>query len=166
MTVYSTHISWTDSSWNPTLGCDKVGSECGNCYAEVIANRLMGGFYLRLHLGAAGRFRPVATPAGPGSRMVFVNSMSDLFHKRIPEALLGRVFDQMEAAPDTVFQILTKREPYMRHYVAARYQGAGVPEQIWLGVSTSHDPSRGRLDQLRRLKHEVGISAPSSRSSP
>ena len=159
MTVQSTHISWTDSSWNPTVGCDKVGPECDNCYAELIANRLMGGFHLRLHpdrLAQAARFRPIATAAGPRPRMVFVNSMSDLFHPDIPVAFLDRVFEGMEANPAAVFQILTKRAPGMRRYIVGRYAATGVPDHIWLGVSTGHDPSRGRLDQLRRLKDAVG----------
>src|ERR1700675_4368452 len=110
-------IEWTDATWNPVTGCTKISSGCDNCYAERFAERFRGvpghpftaGFSLTLRserLGQALVWRR--------SRMIFVNAMSDLFHKEIPRTFVDRVFDTMERATWHTFQVLTKRSSLMR----------------------------------------------------
>ena len=115
-------IEWTETTWNPVTGCSKASPGCLHCYAERMAKRLkaMGasrttsdGFALR---SAPGRAR-CAPRVGKAPRTVFVNSMSDLFHEEVPLEFIQRVFDVMNRARSTSFQILTKR--------AARLRGAG-----------------------------------------
>ena len=112
-----TGIEWTDTTWNPVTGCTKISSGCENCYAERFAERWRGvsghpyeqGFDLRLwpsRLNQPTRWRR--------PRMIFVNSMSDLFHKRLPSDFVDRVFEQMESASHHIYQILTKRSSIMR----------------------------------------------------
>jgi protein gp37 len=90
--------------------------------------------------------------------LVFVNSMSDLFHDDIPDAFRDKVFDAMENVPtaSAVFQILTKRHMTMRRYIERRYHGIPIPRHIWLGVSCEDNRVRGRLDALRRMKDAMG----------
>lgn len=145
-----TSIEWTNSTWNPATGCTKVGRGCDNCYAETLAERFRGvknhpyeqGFDLRLwhdRLDIPKRWiRP---------RRIFVNSMSDLFHKEIPRLFIDRVFDTMEAANHHIYQVLTKRSSLMRDYVKARYKGQTVPHHIWLGVSVEDS------DYVSRIRH-------------
>lgn len=132
-------ISWTEATWNPVTGCDKVSPGCDHCYAETIAHRFAGtpaypnGFALTLHpkrLEQPLRWRR--------PRMIFVNSMSDLFHPQISDGYLDQVFDVMEIAGHHTFQILTKRHARMRNYLRARVDRLGVasmPAHIWVGVS-------------------------------
>lgn len=116
----ATKIEWTDATWNPTTGCDKVSAGCKNCYAERMAKRLkaMGnrrykdGFKLTLHedlIEAPLRWRK--------PRMVFVNSMSDVFHEDVPFEFIDKVFAVMALCPQHTFQILTKRAERMRDYL-------------------------------------------------
>ena len=153
-----TAIEWTDATWNPVTGCTKVGPGCDRCYAERFAERWRGipghayeqGFDLRLwptRLDQPARWRK--------RRKVFVNSMSDLFHKDIPRAFIDRVFDAMEAADWHVYQVLTKRSSLMRNYVRRRYKGGRVPTHIWLGVSVEDAAHTGRLAHLRQVPSEV-----------
>ena len=92
----------------------------------------------------------------PIPRMVFVNSMSDLLHEDIPVAFRDQVFQAMEGAPNTIFQVLTKRDQGLFEYAGARYAGRGVPLNIWLGCSVENNRVAGRVDTLRRLKDRVG----------
>ena len=119
-------IEWTDATWNPVTGCTKVGPGCDNCYAERFAERFRGvanhpfnqGFDLRLwpeRLALPARWKK--------PRMIFVNSMSDLFHKEICRAFVDSVFEAMETADWHIYQVLTKRSSLMRDYVAERYGG-------------------------------------------
>lgn len=161
MVSMHTHISWCDSTWNPTTGCTKVSAGCDHCYAEALTNRLWGGDFgtVKLHpdrLAKVSSFTP--KPGDDGRlvpRMVFINSMSDIFHDDIPDAFRDRVFDSMATMPDTVMQLLTKRPMTMRRYIADRFP-AGVPDHLWLGVSVEDNRVRGRIDTLRRLKDQVG----------
>lgn len=159
MTVMKTRISCFDSTWNPTFGCDPVSPGCDNCYAEAIARRFHGGFALRLkphRLADAARFKPITEASGPRPPRVFVNSMSDLWHRDIPDTYLDRIFEAAEGNPDAVFLCLTKRAPRMVDYGIRRWQRHGVPRHIWLGVSVEGGPQAGRLDQLRKLADAVG----------
>ena len=145
-------IEWTDSTWNPVTGCTKVSRGCDNCYAERFAERFRGvtghpfetGFDLTL------RFERLEQPlAWRRPRMIFVNSMSDLFHKGIPWSFVDRVFDTMEAATWHTFQILTKRSSLMRDYLARRYRDKRGPAHIWCGVSVEDARAKSRIMHLR-----------------
>lgn len=147
-------IEWTDATWNPVTGCVKVGAGCDNCYAERFAERWRGipghpyeqGFDLRLW---ESRLKQPSAWKKP--RMIFVNSMSDLFQKEIPRQFIDKVFDTMEAADWHVYQVLTKRSSLMLKYVAKRYNGGPVPSHIWLGVSVEDDAHKGRIAHLRQV---------------
>ncbi len=145
-------IEWTDATWNPVTGCTKVTRGCDNCYAARFAERWRGipdhpfstGFDLTLRperLDQPLRWRR--------PRMIFVNSMSDLFHKDVPVEFVNRVFDTMEAADWHVFQVLTKRSSLMRDYLRARYRGARGPAHIWCGVSVEDAQAASRISHLR-----------------
>lgn len=150
-------IEWTDATWNPVTGCTKVGPGCDNCYAERFAERWRGipghpyeqGFDLRLWPERLAQPLSWKKP-----RMIFVNSMSDLFHKKIPSEFIDTVFDTMEEANWHVFQVLTKRSSLMRDYVSKRYGDGPVPTNIWLGVSVENK------DHVSRIKHLGHINSP------
>ena len=148
-------IEWTEQTWNPTTGCTKISPGCKHCYAEVMARRLraMGGtgyengFKLTLHP------ERVAQPLARRKPTVyFVNSMSDLFHRDIPDAFLDEVFSVIEQTPRHTYQILTKRADRLPEYFASRH----CPPNVWLGVSVE-DCAYGvpRIDHLRRV--DVGV---------
>lgn len=144
-------IEWTEMTWNPTTGCDKVSAGCKFCYAEVMAKRLkaMGvekyanGFKLAMHE------EELKTPyTWKKSKMVFVNSMSDLFHKDVPIAFIQKVFRVMKENPQHVFQILTKRADVLLYY-----DKEGLLEwshNIWMGVSVENKTFTNRIDLLRQ----------------
>ena len=158
MTVLTTRISCADTSWNPTVGCDSVSPGCDHCYARAIARRFFGGFTLRLHperIADARRFRPVRRDGHVRPRLVFVNSMSDLWHRDVPDAFLDQVFDAIESNPNTVFQILTKRPKRMADYATRRWR-QGVPGHVWLGVSVEDARYRNRVKYLRKLQEKLG----------
>lgn len=151
-------IEWTDATWNPVTGCTKVSAGCDNCYAERIAERFRGlaghafenGFDLTLQpkrLGQPAKWRK--------PRMVFVNSMSDMFHKDIPADYLASVFDAMEHADRHTYQVLTKRSPRMRAFVRQRYGSTGAPPHIWLGVSIEDRQALARLRHLQETPAAV-----------
>lgn len=147
-------IEWTDATWNPVTGCTKIGPGCDNCYAERFAERWRGikdhpyeqGFDLRLWP------KRLAQPAKwKKPRMIFVNSMSDLFHKEVPHSYVDQVFDAMETANWHVYQILTKRSSLMQKYIHKRYAGGQVPSHIWLGVSVEDSAHKGRIVHLQKI---------------
>lgn len=149
----ATAIEWTDSTWNPVTGCTKITAGCDNCYAERFSERWRGipghpfenGFDLTLRPERLNQ--PLAWQR---PRMIFVNSMSDLFHKEVPSQFIDRVFDTMEAADWHVFQVLTKRSSLMRDYLRKRYaERAQPPPHIWLGVSIEDSSATARLRHLR-----------------
>jgi protein gp37 len=117
-------IEWTDATWNPVTGCTKISAGCDNCYAERFSERFRGvpghpfenGFDLTLRPERLEQPLHWRRP-----RMVFVNSMSDLFHKDVPKEFIARVFDTMEAASWHTFQVLTKRSSLMRNFLRARF---------------------------------------------
>ena len=146
-------IEWTDATWNPVTGCTKVTRGCDNCYAERFAERFRGtpghpfenGFDLTL------RPQRLSQPLSwKRPRRVFVNSMSDLFHKAIPTQFIDRVFDTMETADRHVFQVLTKRSSLMMNYLQCRYQGDAAPRHIWCGVSVEDDSATARIRHLQQ----------------
>ncbi|MBA4318126.1 MAG: hypothetical protein C0412_06975 [Flavobacterium sp.] len=144
-----TSIEWTEMSWNPTTGCTKITQGCKFCYAEVMARRLkaMGqekyknGFKLKLH---PDELRTPYTWKNP--RIVFVNSMSDLFHKDIPLEFVKKVFEVMNDNPQHVFQILTKRAEILLKY----NKELKWTHNIWMGVSVENEEVMSRIDLLRK----------------
>lgn len=149
-----TRIEWTELTWNPTTGCNKISQGCKFCYAEVMARRLkaMGlekyrnGFELTLHEDA---LKIPYTWKQP--KIVFVNSMSDLFHKNIPLEFIQRVFKVMNDNPQHVFQVLTKRADVLLKY----HKELEWTHNIWMGVSVEDAKSLSRINLLRRTRAKV-----------
>ncbi|NUQ38289.1 MAG: phage Gp37/Gp68 family protein [Caldilineales bacterium] len=147
-------IEWTQSTWNPLTGCTKVSPGCQHCYAERMAHRLeaMGqpnyanGFRLTLHEHA------LAAPLGwKKPQMIFVNSMSDLFHKDAPEDFIQRVFGVMREAHWHTFQVLTKRSERL----LALDDAIDWPANVWMGVSVERQDYAFRVDHLRATHAQV-----------
>lgn len=148
----STQIEWTEATWNPVTGCSKITRGCDNCYAERFSERFRGvpghpfenGFDLTLR---PARLRQPLDWRQP--KRIFVNSMSDLFHKEIPTDFIDAVFATMEAASWHTFQVLTKRSSLMARYLKARYRDTTAPSHIWLGVSVEDALSSVRIKHLQ-----------------
>ena len=142
------HIEWTEATWNPVTGCTKVSAGCKNCYAERLAKRLqlMGnrryknGFRLTLHEDVIDLPR-----SWRSGRMIFVNSMSDLFHREVPLEFIQRVFRTMRECPQHVFQILTKRSERLQKLATH----IDWPSNVWIGVSVENAAVLSRVDDLR-----------------
>ena len=145
-------IEWTDATWNPVTGCTKISSGCDHCYAERFAERFRGvaghpfetGFDLTLR---PERLTQPLTWKRP--RTIFVNSMSDLFHKNVSKAFIDQVFDTMERADWHMFQVLTKRSSLLCDYLKVRYRGRRAPTHIWCGVSVEDAQAKSRVNHLR-----------------
>ena len=152
-------IEWTEATWNPTTGCDRVSTGCDHCYALTLAKRLKA-------MGAA-KYQVDGDPrtSGPGfgvqvhpdslsmpyswrsPRVVFVNSMSDLFHARIPKTFIQEVFAVMADTPQHTYQVLTKRSLRLRRIAGE----LPWPDNVWIGVSVENAEQRCRLDDLRAV---------------
>lgn len=159
----TTGIEWTEVTWNPVTGCDRVSPGCNNCYALTLSKRLKA-------MGSP-RYQNDGDPrtSGPGfgvtchddlvdlplrwkkQRLVFVNSMSDLFHPEVPDEFIARVFNTMKAADRHTFQILTKRPQRL----AALATSLPWPENVWMGVSVENASYRFRVDHLRQVPAKV-----------
>jgi protein gp37 len=154
----STAIEWTDATWNPVTGCTKISTGCDNCYAERFSERFRGvpghpfenGFDLQLR---PGRLEQPLRWREP--KMIFVNSMSDLFHKEVPFSFIDRVFDTMETAHWHKFQILTKRSSRLCKYVNARYVDGSAPPNVWLGTSIEDGSKKSRARHIQATKAAV-----------
>ncbi|HVV03748.1 MAG TPA: phage Gp37/Gp68 family protein [Puia sp.] len=147
-------IEWTEMTWNPTTGCTKISAGCKYCYAEVMANRLqaMGigkyknGFEIAIHEDA------LSVPySWKGSKLVFVNSMSDLFHPEIPFEFIGKVFQVMNDNPQHTFQVLTKRAERLFEV----HHELEWTKNIWMGVSVEDHRVVHRIDFLRETNAKV-----------
>jgi protein gp37 len=155
-------IEWTDSTWNPVTGCSKISPGCKHCYAETFAERFRGvlghpyeqGFDMKLwpeRLEMPLRWRE--------PRMIFVNSMSDLFHEDVPDDYIARVFDVMIRAEHHVFQLLTKRSARLMDWSRKNYRFLNekvngkptLPGHIWLGVSVENQKYTSRIKDLQRV---------------
>jgi protein gp37 len=129
-------IEWTDATWNPVTGCTKISAGCDNCYASRFSERFRGvsghpfqnGFDLTLRCE-----RLLQPLEWRRSRMIFVNSMSDLFHKDIPADHISKVFDTMEKADWHIYQVLTKRSSLLRKFIYERYKIGKLPRICGLG---------------------------------
>ncbi len=147
-------IEWTQATWNPVTGCDKVSPGCAHCYAESFAERWRGVPGHPYEQGFDLRFWPerLAQPLRwAKSRMIFVNSMSDLFHERIPDQFVADVFDVMGQAQQHTFQILTKRHERLADLAP---QLTWHPN-IWMGVSIENRRFVHRADYLRLVPAAV-----------
>ncbi len=144
-------IEWTEQTWNPTVGCTKISPGCKHCYAETMAKRLQA-------MGAPGYengFQLAVMPQrldDPKRRkkptVYFVNSMSDVFHDRIPDAYIEQIFDVIRETPQHTYQILTKRAARMARFFRTR----DVPDNAWLGVSVENKKHGvPRIDYLRTV---------------
>ena len=147
-------IEWTETTWNPVTGCTKISPGCKNCYAERMAFRLqaMGqpnyrnGFQVTLH----ERMLPLPLE-WKKPRMIFVNSMSDLFHKDVPEEFIEKTFAVMRKASWHTFQVLTKRSDRLREIE----EKIDIPKNVWLGVSVECEDYLSRIDDLRAVNVSV-----------
>ena len=158
-----TSIEWTETTWNPTTGCDQTSPGCDNCYAMALAKRLraMGqpkyqndgdprtsgpGFKLTIHEDTLS-----APYAWKQPRLIFVNSMSDLFHPDVPIDFIRSVFEVMSDTPQHTYQVLTKRSKRL----ASVGRKLSWPSNVWMGVSVETDRYAFRLDHLRSVDAAV-----------
>jgi protein gp37 len=147
-------IEWTDSTWNPITGCTKISPGCKHCYAERMAIRLKGmgqpnyanGFKLTLHKQMLDRPLSWKKP-----KLIFVNSMSDLFHEEVPFSFIKSVFDVMRRADWHQFQILTKRSERLAK-LSVKIEW---PNNVWMGVSVENELYKFRIDHLRATNARV-----------
>src|SRR5947208_2732890 len=158
-------IEWTDATWNPVAGCTPISAGCKNCYAARMALRLM-----HMPSGTGRKYRDTATRTRGGlpvftgqinldresldlprswrlPRVIFVNSMSDLFHEDIPLFYIKEVFDVMVSCPQHTFQVLTKR-PERSAELSSELPW---PQNVWMGTSVEDDRVVHRVDELRRV---------------
>jgi protein gp37 len=147
-------IEWTEATWNPSIGCNKISAGCKFCYAEVMAKRLkaMGtksyvdGFKFKMLEERLDYPESVARPT-----KFFVNSMSDLFHEKMSFDFLDRVFETIQNTPRHTYQILTKREDILASYFETR----SVPDNVWLGVTVEIASKKNRIDVLRKIPAKI-----------
>ncbi len=147
-------IEWTESTWNPVTGCTKISSGCANCYAERMAKRLqsmgqpnyVNGFEVTLHP------QSLALPMSwKKPQVIFVNSMSDLFHEDIPTEYIRQVFDVMNFANWHTYQVLTKRAERLSELAPA----LNWPDNVWMGVTVENADCIHRIDYLRDVPAAV-----------
>lgn len=147
-------IEWTESTWNPVTGCSKVSAGCEHCYAERMARRLkamgspnyVNGFQVTLHPDALELPLKWKKP-----QLIFVNSMSDLFHDEVPLEFIQRIFDVMTRASHHQFQILTKRSRRLLKLNDKLHW----PDNVWMGVSVENIHYTYRIDHLRQTDARI-----------
>jgi protein gp37 len=152
--MQTTKIEWTEATWNPSIGCSKVSAGCKNCYAEVMARRLqaMGangyenGFEFNILPERLYQPLNIRKPTN-----FFVNSMSDLFHEKMPFDFLDKIFEVIANTPQHHYQILTKREKILQKYFLERV----VPKNVWLGVTVENEHSKHRIEALKIIDVSV-----------
>ncbi len=148
-------IEWTEATWNPTTGCTKISAGCKHCYAESMARRLKA-------IGTVGyengfRFNTVPSRLREPLKkkkptVYFVNSMSDIFHEKMPLDYLDKIFSVIEQTPQHTYQLLTKRADNMLSYLSKRE----IPKNVWLGVTVENKfDGMPRVEMLRSLKATV-----------
>src|SRR5688500_10948847 len=164
-------IEWTDSTWNPVTGCTKVSAGCDNCYAHTLAHGRLSEVYRR-------QLPVVETPENKtdpfavrtwgdrlsqpekwkNPRMIFVNSMSDLFHVDVPEDFVRQIFEVMLKVDRHIYQVLTKRPALAAKFVhrnSTLFPGGIVPSHIWMGTSVENQHFTYRVRHLRRVPAEI-----------
>lgn len=141
-------IEWTEKTWNPITGCTKVSDGCKNCYAENLANRLkamgtkkyVNGFQVNMHENALLEPLQWRKPT-----TVFVCSMSDLFHEKIPYSFIDKIMQTIKLTPQHRYQVLTKRAERMSDYFLTRK----VPQNVWTGVTVENAKAKKRIEILK-----------------
>lgn len=149
-----TKIEWTESTWNPTTGCTKISTGCLNCYAERMSKRLKAmdiskysnGFDLTIHEDCLTEPYTWKKP-----KIVFVNSMSDLFHENIPFEFIKKVFDVMNDNEQHIFQVLTKRSELLMKY----NNQLKWTNNIWMGVTVENERAKDRINSLRKTNAAI-----------
>lgn len=147
-------IEWTEATWNPSVGCNKISTGCKHCYAEVMARRLQAmrtpgyekGFEFTILPDRLEMPLSIKKPT-----KFFVNSMSDLFHEKMPFEYLDRVFETIRKTPQHHYQILTKRANILADYFKDRQ----VPDNVWLGVTVESVEVKFRMDILRSIPAKI-----------
>lgn len=147
-------IEWTDKTWNPVTGCTQISAGCKHCYAAVMTKRLQGmgkpkytnGFTVTIHPEALREPLMWKNPS-----MIFVCSMSDLFHKNVPFDFVDKVIETIKQTPQHHYQILTKRADRMAEYFSSR----NIPQNVWLGVTVESYRTKSRIDYIRNLEASV-----------
>ena len=147
-------IEWTEATWNPSVGCNKISTGCKHCYAEVMARRLQAmhtpgyekGFEFTILPDRLDMPLSVKKPT-----KFFVNSMSDLFHEKMPFEYLDKVFETIRQTPRHHYQILTKRANILADYFKDRQ----VPDNVWLGVTVESVELKHRMDILRNIPAKI-----------
>ena len=154
-------IEWTEATWNPSVGCNKVSAGCKNCYAEIMAQRLqaMGapGYANGFDFGLMPERLEMPLKTRKPTKY-FVNSMSDLFHEDMPFEFLDKVFDVIKQTPRHTYQILTKREKKLQEYFCQRHplgKYNKVPDNVWMGVSVENQKTKSRIDVLRTIDAKI-----------
>lgn len=150
----TTSIEWTDKTWNPVTGCTKISKGCEHCYAAVMARRLKGmgkpkyanGFNVTMHEDAL--IEPILWKS---PCVIFVCSMSDLFHQDVPFEFIDKVMDVIRETPHHNYQILTKRAERMEEY----FYNRKVPKNAWLGVTVENQKAKYRIKYLTRIKAQI-----------
>jgi protein gp37 len=151
----ATKIEWTEATWNPSSGCTKISSGCKNCYAESMARRLKAigtvGYENGFRFGIVpSRLNEPLKKKKP--TVYFVNSMSDIFHEKMPPDYLDKIFSVIEQTPQHTYQVLTKRADNMFEYFSQRE----VPKNVWLGVTVENKyDGLPRIEKLRKLDATV-----------
>lgn len=149
-----TKIEWTQASWNPTIGCDKVSSGCKNCYAQAMAKRLQAIGNPDYKDGFAFKMLPQRLDEPKRNKkptLYFVNSMSDLFHQKMDFGFLERIMQVIADTPHHQYQILTKRPHTMKEYFSKRE----IPSNVWLGTTVESSKVKPRIDLIRDLSASV-----------
>ena len=145
-------IEWTDATWNPVTGCTKVSPGCKFCYAERLTERFGQQRFSDIRLHPDRLVLPLRWKA---PRRIFVNSMSDLFHERVPTNFINQIFDTMGTATQHIFQVLTKRPDRLLDWRRSEVWSRGIPSNIWLGVSVESEAYLWRVDRLRDVDVQV-----------
>lgn len=164
-------IEWTNATWNPVTGCTQVSAGCDHCYALALARRRLRSLYIRrqpVNPTPESEADPFAVRLWPervdepqrwrAPRMIFVNSMSDVFHADIPEEFTRRLFQVMVTADRHIYQILTKRPARAARFIrrnADLFDGGEIPDYIWIGTSVELTSVRHRVDHLRMIPARV-----------
>lgn len=147
-------IEWTEVTWNPITGCSKISEGCQHCYAERMSKRLKSmknkryenGFSLTIHEDLFEEPLKWKT-----SKLIFVNSMSDIFHESIPEDIILKLFDIMNKASQHIFQVLTKRDKRLKE-LSSKIKWT---ENIWMGVSVENQNNTKRIENLRKTNAKI-----------
>jgi protein gp37 len=147
-------IEWTESTWNPITGCTKISAGCKNCYASILSKRLQAMGQKKYQNGFAPTMHP-DTLGDPfkwkNGKLVFVNSMSDSFHKEFPLSFIQQMFNVMNETPRHTYQVLTKRAERLEELSTF----LNWTDNIWMGVSVENEKTIDRIEHLRKTGAKV-----------